>query len=352
MRRLAHLGVLGGARPTRRRPGSGRSARRRRPASRRPGQRPGCLRYWAGWLQICFNAVSSLNTRPARSMPCGGDRLHRLADDRLVQRDLLGSAARTNPRLGLAGRPSGAMPRIGLAAAQQERSDQRGEPGGRLGVPVPLTGIATRLVHPRCPSTSCRPVEDGPQFRQSVFPPVFRQRIRRREGPQFAGGACHRRFLACWACGVGDDQAPAGLASSAESLRPRRRDQDDLVDARSGGGQPAPVVPADRNPPGQPAHLLLPGAKHDAGRTTSVGRSSPPAGADAARSPGSSCRAPCHQPGSRRPALHIPASQDRPRCWYGRSVAVSPGGGSTDPGAARCAATWAARSASGPSAIT
>ena len=52
------------------------------------------------------------------------------------------------------------------------------------------------------------------------------------------------------------------------------------------------------------------------------------------------------------PVSHIPASQARPRCWYGRSVALSPGGDPTGTGADAMPATRAARSASGPSATT
>ena len=54
---------------------------------------------------------------------------------------------------------------------------------------------------------------------------------------------------------------------------------------------------------------------------------------------------------ARRPAQpesHIADSQARPRCWYGRSVAVSPGGGSTGSGADPRLAILAARSARGP----
>ena len=35
----------------------------------RPVIGPSWARYWAGWLQICFRAVSSLSTRPRRLMP-------------------------------------------------------------------------------------------------------------------------------------------------------------------------------------------------------------------------------------------------------------------------------------------
>ena len=121
----------------------------------------------------------------------GGDRLHRLPDDRLVQRDLLCGQRHEQVRLGLA-RQFGRYTRIGLSAAQQERPDQGGEPRGSVGVPVPLDRdrhpAGERLQVPQQPR--CRPVEDGPQIRQPVLHrgPGQRDPGRRRECAQFPGG--------------------------------------------------------------------------------------------------------------------------------------------------------------------
>jgi hypothetical protein len=193
----------------------------------------------------------------------GGDRLHCFPDDRLVQRDLLGGQRHEQVRLGLPrqlGRDTG----IGLAPPQQERPDQRGEPGGRLGVPVPLDWYrhpaGERLQVSEQPR--CRPVEDGPQFRQPVLHRRSGQRDprRRRQRPQFTGGPRQRvlRVLGL----VGDDQAPAGLGEQRGVTQHHAvGDQHDLVNCQVLQVTPAPVVAADRNLGGEPAHLAFPGSQ-------------------------------------------------------------------------------------------
>ena len=69
-------------------------------AARRAG--PVSCRNCAGWLQICFSAVSSLSTSPRRSMPSAlFDRGEALGDHRLVQRCLLGGQRHDPVGLGL-----------------------------------------------------------------------------------------------------------------------------------------------------------------------------------------------------------------------------------------------------------
>ena len=197
-------------------------------------------------------------------MPSAGlDRFHRLADHRLVQRDLLGGQRHEQVRLGLArqfGRDAG----VGLPAPQQERPDQGGEPGGRVGVAVPLD----RHRHPAgerlqvAEQARRRPVEDRPQVRQPVLHRCSGQRDPGGRGhrPQLARGPRQRvlRVLRL----VGDHQAPADLGEPGRVPQHHAvGDQDDLVDGQILQVPAAAVVAADRDVGGEPAHLALPGAE-------------------------------------------------------------------------------------------
>ena len=149
-----------------------RSSSSRSSFSDRPESRPpDCLRKWAGWLQICLSPVRSLRTSPRRvSSSARSDALHRVADERLVEDDLLAGQPEQVVGLGLVGQLGGDAG-VGLAPPQQERADQAGELPrlGRLEAGLDRAGpdLAERLA--AAEQAGRRPVEDRPELGQVVL---------------------------------------------------------------------------------------------------------------------------------------------------------------------------------------
>jgi hypothetical protein len=180
----------------------------------RPGSGPGCFRYWAGWLHICFSAVSSLKTRPAAFDALGClDQRHRLLNHCLVESDLLGGERHDAIGLDLWWQLWGDG-WVGLLAPQQEWSHHRREPGGRQRVAVPFdrdrdpAGERLEVAE----QSRRRPVHDRPQLREPVLHWGAGQGDAGRslQLPQVPGGA-RQRVLGMLRL-VGDDKSPVDIS--------------------------------------------------------------------------------------------------------------------------------------------
>ena len=253
----------------------------------------------AGLAQVVGGVVADLlepgeqrQHQPAPGVLVGAlDAVHRLAHQRLVEHHLLAGQADDLVGLGLR-RQLGGDAGVGLAAAQQERLDQLGEPARHRRVDAALDRRGPHLAEgvARAEQARRRPVEDRPQLGQVVLHRGAGQRDPAARGRSCAGCGRSRTVAFLMCC------ASSATTRSHGTVAERPRGSSRIVPYVVSTNPSSSVQPRSRpvpwnrrtgDPGREPADLGLPVA-HQAGRTDHQRRARSPAraraGAGAARS--------------------------------------------------------------------